>query len=1494
MVTLLVNGSLKTDIFGRFKSVPNVTRKAGNPMGLKLRFFLYSLLILSSLTSMGQVSFENEQELEKAANEFFESRQYDKAKPLFSQLLSLNALDPDYNYRFGVCILYTESDPLKPLPYIEGGANSEGVNKEAYYFLGKAYQFNYRFDDAINYFEKAKKSGFSASGIDIDKSIEECRNGKLYVGNLDFQPAQDKEVIESEFYRPYDFRKLKGKVIPMPPSFKTKYDEKNLTGTVVYTPTNSQTLFFASYGEDGANGKDLYKVNRLPNGEWAMPQRLPDVINSKYDEDFAVFDEEELTLFFASKGRYSMGGYDVFKSQYSPDDDSWSQPINLRYPINSPYDDFLYVSDPDGKIAFFTSGRESEMGKLRVFKTLLYDPSQVELSIVEGTYEDRTDSVFNYMLATVLDPKTNEVVGKYRSNKETGKYVLLLPPQNDYKLDVGPNEASGFQFDLDVPEHEVTKPLQQSIVYDANSVDGTVTLTNYFSATGDQDSVALAANRPKAEVDQAMVAMPDREQILAAKANAEKQAAKEKEGRLAELAAKEEAKLLAELARTDSIRAVKRAALEAEALKLKAEAAKRDSIAKAELALKEKLEREKAIVDSLALVEQKLAAEREKLEADSLAKVAEAQMLAEKQKAEEESLAIISNASDKEAELARQRAVNDSIAAVERAALEAQFLAERKKAEEDSLAIIALAKEAELTRQRAVNDSISAVERAALEAQFLAEKKKAEEDSLAIIALAKEAELARQRAVNDSIAAVERAAFEAQLLAEKEKAKQDSASAATLAQESAVEATFDDLLKEMQEKEAEILASQEKESSAEEVAEVEEVNAPVANEVVAETDTAETEKLISEADLFLQTLADIEAQKQAQAEEVEKENARLAQERAAKQESQKTDIGSLASADSVKVNETEVAAMDSTLVQAVTESEKAEMQPAALKSDADPEEYLAALAEMEAEMAKADAENKKTYELVELDPIQTDSKESSDPKLQQMLDADRKALEEHKRIAAEKEKVLQEQLARDKEVLAVVVEESEKDELAAIEAEMLQDLEHKKQGSKFDLGSEKIATDSVSSPMEAESKEAVAQVEVISEEVAETETDEALIAEADEVVSELSGAVEPEQKPEEITPEMEKEVASESIEETQPKIAETTTEEIVESEILEDVEADLIAEADEVVSELSEAVEPEKKLEEAAPEMEKEVDSESMEETQPEIAETTTEEAVESEVGKKGEADLIAEADEVISEVISEEESKPEAEELIEEATEKAEDTEEVTQAETEQVVEEVELAEAETTLPETTEQPKTSEPVVNELMVSESGQRIPFLQPAKRDYSYRPKPDFNSIENVSMRRMVQRMRAEDIGRLAVLKNMKNQWIEEGKTQESLQEIKENRRNQDVLTNLVEPVGREEKIREPFDQNDLRTREGVYYQLGFKLATPNVSETIQEAMSPEQAMTFAMPEFKITSDHFSNLADARAEMRYYRQRGFDNVEVIAYLNGDKIMLSDAENIPFID
>ena len=1409
-----VTHSLKTDIFEHSKSCSKVTRNAGKSMRLILRLFLVCLFATYGVLALAQVSFDSQEELEKAAAEYFDNAQYDQAKPLYSQLLSLNALDPNYNYRFGACILFTEADPLKPLPYIEGGANTAGVNNEAYYFLGKAYQLNYRFDDAISFYQKAQKTGFTAPGIDLAKSIEECRNGKLLYSNVEFTPAQDKEVIETEFYRPYDFRKLKGKVIPMPPSFKTKYDQKNLTGTVVYTPTNSQTLIYASFGEEGANAKDLYQVNRLPNGEWALPQRLPDNINTKYDEDFAFYDDESSTLYFASKGHNTMGGYDIFRSTFSAQDNSWSQPVNLQYPINSPFDDFLYVSDPNGKVAFFTSRRASELGKLRVFKTLLHDPSQVELSIVEGTYEDKTDSVFNYMLATVFDPKTNKVIGKYRSNKETGKYVLILPPQNDYRLDVGPNEAAGFKFDFDVPKHDESKPLQQSIAYDSNEADGTVTVTNYFNASGKQDTVSLAANRAVSEVESAMVALPDPSTVLATAKETKPvipvQDEKEKADRLAELAAQEEAKLMAELAKNDSVERVKKAAREAELARLQAEAARKDSIAQVEETKTAQLAAEKALQDSLAAVELKLAAAREKFIADSIA-TADAVAVA--------------------AKMEQQRL--DSIA-------EAERLAALK-----------------LVQEQSVTDSLEAIAIA-----------KAEE----------ERKLARERAINDSIAEVERLAFEAILA--KEKARKDSIEAAELVaknESETEEQQVDDLLKEMQEKEAEILAEQARldsmkaaetvSSELEQAQEAEELS--VEASVQPERDSSLTQDVISEADLFLETIAQLEDQQAAQKEEVEKENQRIA----AKKEKQKAELkeasalGSVGSTvDSVRAKveaRTDELAVSDSINQALEETKDIKAQSVALKSDADPNEYLAALAEIEAKMAEDESENTKSYELVELEPV-ADVPSDVDPKLQQMLDADRKALEEHQRLAAEKERELKEQLAKDKQSLEIITQPEAEDELAAIEAEMLNDLENKKSGSKLVV---ETAENSKSVP---QVKDATSNAATTIEKE-ETEPQSVLIAEADELVSDLieEESVEmpkAEAKADTKTVDDQPEVIENVSDNAKGTIAEQTGE-------TESTEAELIAEADEIVSEILNEERPKstEQLQEVEAE-EKDDSGESVQESE--------ELAIESEEIVTGEQEVLSNEE---AEVASADTSMQE--EQIEMAEKPEELPEDVDKAEPE-VVEAME-----TKYEEETEKELESS---DEMVFTEFGQRIPFLTPALRDYGKRPKPNFNAIENATMRRMVVRMRAEDIGRLAVIKNMKNQWVDQGKTQEALTEIKDNIRNQEVLANLIEPVSRKEKIREPFDRNDRRSREGVHYQLEFKLVSDNVSEAVTEAMSAEQEMTCAMPEFIITTDYFENLADARAEMRYYQQRGFDNVKVIAYQNGDRIMLSDAKNIPFVD
>ena len=1523
-------------------------------MKLKQQLFLIALLIISVTNAFAQISFDSPEELEKAANEAFDAKQYEKAKPLFSQLLSLNALNANYNYRFGVCILFTEADPLKPLPYIEGGASTDGVNPEAFYFLGKAYQVNYRFDDAINYFQKGQKSGYSAEGVDFDRCIQECRNGKLlYNEAIQFDPAQDKEVIEAEFYRPYDFRKLKGKVIPMPPNFKTKYDEKNLRGTFVYTPSSSQALFFASYGEDGANAKDLYRVNRLPNGEWALPLRLPDVVNTKYDEDFAFFDDETQVLYFASKGHNTMGGYDVFKSVYNADKNEWSQPINLQFPINSPYDDFLYVSDPDGKVAFFTSKRATEVGKIRVFKTLLHDPSKVELSIVEGTYEDKTDSNYNYMLASVIDPKTNQVIGKYRSNKETGKYVLILPPQNDYTMDVGPREAAGFKFDLDVPQHEPTKPLEQSLSYDNGNGEGTVTLTNYFDAVGKPDSVSVVKNRPKEEVEVAMVDMPDPTEILAARKADLKEKEKAEQATLAELAAAEKktlaeekarqdsifhVNLLAEAARKDSIAkakqlAIKQAqekatadnlaaaeAVKAEALAAAQEKAIADSLARVEeLALEAAAEREKFISDSISMAKkeaERLAAERQKVVADSIAEMerlaqekavsdslAKAQELALMEEAEQEQLIADSLAKAEqvaaELALAKEKAIADSIAEEEErimaAALEReQFVADSIAREEELAQEIALKKarldslKASLASQEIeseVEEVAEVVENTKID---LEEERKRQENLAKLAALKEEKKLAaeHEKAVADSIANAEEMALKAAAereqffadsiskaeelaLAQAEKAVADSIAEAEVEKERLAqiereveeakaralkdslvevdvaqadekdEASFEDILKEMQEKEAEILAQEGVEKKVAEERVVAE-NAGTSGEMAQQVeDSLGSKEVISEADLFLQTIANLEQQKQQQEQEIAAENAKAEEERKAQAGAKKlaaTQKDTAASLEGTEehLHEMAEATGDSTVKGAesvkVDGEPNLEVESLALKSDADPNAYLATLAEIEAEMELENKSNSKSYKLQDLTPKKDKVEKDIDPVLAEKLEEDRKVIEEHQRIAAEKEAALKEQMQRDRQVVENVITEEEETELADIEAELLEGLEKQN---------------------EPESRPSEMPTEVIAE---ANEIFEEKQAEVTEVV---------EVKTEEI---------AEAIQPQEEVVGSTIEPEAVEPEVQEEAELELIAEADEVLQEV---------VEEEVPTKEVEVEEvEAVSEAVEKVAESKPEPVVEAE------EELVAEADEVMDEILKEEPAEVETSEIV------VEQKEEVAVEETALI----ENVEEPTVVNEVVEEEKAAEirAVEEEVAVTESAAgRIHFLDPALRDYGKR-KADFSGIENKTMKRMVQRMRAEDVGRLAVLKNMKNQWVDAGKTQESLKEIKSNTRNQDVLAYVADRPTREEKVREPFDKNDLRERENVFYKLDLKLTSAGVSEMVSNAMTPEQSMTFFMPEFQIETGYFTSLADAEAERRYYKNRGFEAVQVVAFHNGEQISLSDVASIPFVD
>lgn len=61
--------------------------------------------------------------------------------------------------------------------------------------------------------------------------------------------------------------------------------------------------------------------------------------------DYPYVLTDGITIYYASDGPGSMGGYDIFVTRYNTNTDSYLMPENVGMPFNSPYNDYMYVID---------------------------------------------------------------------------------------------------------------------------------------------------------------------------------------------------------------------------------------------------------------------------------------------------------------------------------------------------------------------------------------------------------------------------------------------------------------------------------------------------------------------------------------------------------------------------------------------------------------------------------------------------------------------------------------------------------------------------------------------------------------------------------------------------------------------------------------------------------------------------------------------------------------------------------------------------------------------------------------------------------------------------------------------------------------------------------------------------------------------------------------------------------------------------------------------
>ncbi len=199
-------------------------------------------------------------------------------------------------------------------------------------------------------------------------------NSPLNEGPIDFNPTSGKGYFSSNridsvttelFLTLFQTTMLNSELEKRVQLFKEEYNYN------IAHPTISEDgliLVFSSDNENSKGQTDLF-MSILDNDKWSNPVAISN-INTEAVETFPHFNGN--ILYFSSDRPNGNGGLDIYRSQFK--NDLFSDPEILDQPINSQYDDFLFIpiNETEGLLS---SNRNNTKDKIYHYKIDLPQPN---------------------------------------------------------------------------------------------------------------------------------------------------------------------------------------------------------------------------------------------------------------------------------------------------------------------------------------------------------------------------------------------------------------------------------------------------------------------------------------------------------------------------------------------------------------------------------------------------------------------------------------------------------------------------------------------------------------------------------------------------------------------------------------------------------------------------------------------------------------------------------------------------------------------------------------------------------------------------------------------------------------------------------------------------------------------------------------------------------------------------------------------------------------
>lgn len=234
----------------------------------------------------------------------------------------------------------------------------------------------YSFAEAVQYSESAVEALDSTASARAEEQLLMARNG-LNMMSFCSQPT----VVAKQTFPLKDFflfYPLKDHSWRKTPNQLDSLGGDNLS-RAIFIPDGSRDIYYSAKDEEGI--RNIYATH-LTDSLWSVPTLINEQMTSSSDEIYPMLSPDGQSLYFASKGLYGMGGYDLYVSNWNSETNDWDMPVNMGFPYSSPYDDFLFVNTEDGKYSIFASNRECGRDSVTIY-VLEYDSMPVRKAVTD-------------------------------------------------------------------------------------------------------------------------------------------------------------------------------------------------------------------------------------------------------------------------------------------------------------------------------------------------------------------------------------------------------------------------------------------------------------------------------------------------------------------------------------------------------------------------------------------------------------------------------------------------------------------------------------------------------------------------------------------------------------------------------------------------------------------------------------------------------------------------------------------------------------------------------------------------------------------------------------------------------------------------------------------------------------------------------------------------------------------------------------------------------